>query len=69
MNQPAGWQVGRVKPDNNYSMYIGDSDSDSKASSDAGVPFVFVTYGFGKTDKYTYTFDSFLQLGKFFLNI
>lgn len=50
-------------------LYIGDTDSDSKASTEAGVPFVFVTYGFGKTDKYMYTFDSFPQLVDFFLNL
>lgn len=50
-------------------LYIGDTDSDSKASAEAGVPFVFVSYGFGKTDNYAYTFDSFPRLVDFFLNI
>lgn len=54
-----------------YPLYIGDgdTDSDSKVSSDVDEPFVFVTYGFGKTNKYTYTFDLFPQLVDFFLDI
>ena len=33
-------------------VYIGDTDSDSKACQKAGVPFIFASYGFGDTDKY-----------------
>lgn len=48
-------------------MYVGDTDGDSRQSRIAGVPFVFVTYGFGKTDDYALKFDSFPQLTEYFL--
>lgn len=50
-------------------FYIGDTDSDSKASAEAGLPFVFVTYGFGKTENFICSFDSFPQLVDYFLHI
>ena len=48
-------------------LYIGDTDSDRKASELAGVPFVLVTYGFGVTDKYAAAFESFEDLTEYFL--
>lgn len=50
-------------------LYIGDTDSDSKQSELAGVPFVFVSYGFGETDSYSLKFDSFTALTTYFLNL
>lgn len=35
-----------------HPVYIGDTDSDSKACRQAGVPFIFAAYGFGNTDRY-----------------
>ena len=69
--KPKSFNMKLLKERNNLQnpLYIGDTDSDSKASAEAGVPFVFVTYGFGKTDRYAYTFDSFPQLVDFFLEI
>lgn len=52
-----------------HPVYIGDTDSDSKASSDAGVPFVFVSYGFGQTINYALKFDSFPQVVDYLLNL
>lgn len=52
-----------------YPVYIGDTDSDGKASATAGVPFVYMTYGFGKTDVYALKFDSFPELTDYFLNL
>lgn len=49
-------------------VYIGDTDSDSYQSMLAGVPFIFVSYGFGVTDNYTLKFDSFTALKSYFLN-
>ncbi|MDR0333350.1 MAG: HAD family hydrolase [Dysgonamonadaceae bacterium] len=49
-------------------VYVGDTDSDAVQSAIAGVPFVFVTYGFGDTDKYTLKFDSFPELTNYFLD-
>jgi phosphoglycolate phosphatase len=50
-------------------VYIGDTDSDSKQSALAGVPFVFLSYGFGETDNYSLKFDSFTALTDYFLNL
>ena len=52
----------------NAPVYIGDTDSDSDQSMMAGVPFVYVSYGFGVTDKYSLKFDSFTALTAYFLN-
>ena len=49
-------------------FYIGDTDSDSKASAEAD-SLVFVTYGFGKTENFICSFDSFPQLVDYFLHI
>jgi phosphoglycolate phosphatase len=50
-------------------VYIGDTDSDSREAAKAGVPFVYVTYGFGKTDNYALKFDSFPELTDYFMNL
>jgi len=50
-------------------VYIGDTDSDSKQSELAEVPFVFMSYGFGETDNYSLMFDSFTALTTYFLNL
>lgn len=47
-------------------MYVGDTDSDSKQCAMAQIPFVFVDYGFGKTQKYDFRFDSFTNLTEYF---
>ena len=49
-------------------VYIGDTDADSYQSMLAGVPFIFVSYGFGVTDNYMLKFDSFTALKSYFLN-
>ena len=49
-------------------VYIGDTESDSAQSMMAGVPFVFVSYGFGATENYSLKFDSFNALTAYFLN-
>lgn len=50
-------------------MYIGDTDSDRKQSDLAHVPFVFVSWGFGKTDSYAHKFDSMKELTEYFMNL
>ncbi len=50
-------------------MYIGDTDSDRKQSDIAKIPFIFVNYGFGTTDKYAAEFESFFDLTYYFMNI
>lgn len=50
-------------------VYIGDTDSDRKQSDLAGVPFIFVEYGFGNTDSYACSFDRFEELTAYFLGL
>lgn len=50
-------------------VYIGDTETDSKESRLAGLPFVFLTYGFGKTDDYDLKFDNFGQLTDYFMGL
>ncbi len=50
-------------------VYIGDTISDEKASKEAGVPFVFVNYGFGKPENVGVEFSSFPELTNYFLNL
>jgi phosphoglycolate phosphatase len=50
-------------------VYVGDTDSDSVESSKAGVPFVYMTYGFGKTDNYSIKFDTFNELVEYYYNL
>lgn len=50
-----------------HPIYIGDTDGDSKQSKLAGVPFAFVSYGFGETSAYHLKFDSFKELTCHFL--
>lgn len=49
------------------SVYVGDTESDSKESAKANVPFVYATYGFGKTENYALKFDSFKELVGYFI--
>lgn len=48
-------------------IYIGDTDGDSRETRKAGIPFGYVTYGFGKTDDYDLKFDSFEELVEYFM--
>ncbi len=48
------------------SVYIGDTEGDKIQSELAGVPFVFVSYGFGKAQS-ELEFDSFELLTNYFL--
>jgi phosphoglycolate phosphatase len=47
-------------------VYVGDTDSDSAQCELASIPFVFVSYGFGETDRYDIKFDSFAELTGYF---
>lgn len=47
-------------------IYIGDTDSDRKQSELAGLPFVFMEYGFGSCDKYHRKFASFTEFSAFY---
>jgi phosphoglycolate phosphatase len=52
-----------------HPVYIGDTEGDQVQSERAGLPFVFVSYGFGSTDKYELKFDSFTALTTYFLSL
>lgn len=53
----------------NAPVYVGDTNSDSKEAALAGVPFVYVTYGFGNTGDYALKFNSFTELTDYFLHL
>lgn len=43
-------------------VYVGDTAGDAMASKEAGIPFVYARYGFGKVSEYDYVIDSFSEL-------
>jgi phosphoglycolate phosphatase len=49
-------------------VYIGDTEGDGEESRKAGIPFVFVSYGFGTTDNYNLKFDDFTSLTDYFMD-
>jgi phosphoglycolate phosphatase len=50
-------------------VYIGDTNGDAEQTRLAGIPFVFVTYGFGKTDDFDIKFDDFESLTQYYLSL
>jgi phosphoglycolate phosphatase len=50
-------------------VYIGDTSGDGEQSRQAGVPFVFVSYGFGNTEDYDLKFDDFCSLTNYFMEL
>jgi phosphoglycolate phosphatase len=52
-----------------HPVYIGDTAGDGEESRQAGVPFVFVSYGFGNTDDYDLKFDDFKSLTDYFMGL
>ena len=50
-------------------VYIGDTEGDGQQSRLAGIPFVFVSYGFGQTDDYDLKFDDFESLTAYFMGL
>ena len=50
-------------------VYVGDTAGDGEQTRLAGIPFVFVSYGFGTTDDYDLKFDDFTSLSNYFLNL
>jgi phosphoglycolate phosphatase len=50
-------------------VYIGDTAGDGEQSRQAGVPFVFVSYGFGDTGDYDLKFDDFKSLTSYFMGL
>ncbi|SDF88098.1 HAD family hydrolase [Mucilaginibacter sp. P25] len=50
-------------------IYIGDTNGDAEQTRLAGIPFVFVSYGFGNTDDYDNKFDDFESLTQYYLSL
>lgn len=50
-------------------VYIGDTSGDGEQSRLAGIPFVFMTYGFGETDDYDLKFDDFKSFTDYFMSL
>lgn len=63
---------GKVKADNikdivyrnqlKYPVYVGDTNGDSTACQEAGVPFIYITHGFGETNQYDAKIDDLNEL-------
>ena len=43
-------------------VYIGDTQKDKDACDQAGIPFIYASYGFGEVDGYTEKIDAFNEL-------
>lgn len=43
-------------------VYVGDTQGDYEASLEAGIPFVWASYGFGTPEGYDYAIDSLQEL-------
>lgn len=50
-------------------VYIGDTDGDCREAHRAGIPFVWMSYGFGTTDNAELQFDNFTDLTKYFIKL
>lgn len=50
-------------------VYIGDTDSDRVQTEMAGLPFVYVNYGFGQAQRSDLEFSDFKSLTEHFLNL
>ncbi len=49
-------------------VYVGDTDGDHSASRQAGIPFVFASYGFGTTRDPDYSISGLRDLSRLFLS-
>ena len=52
-----------------HPVYVGDTDSDCSEAHRAGVPFVWMSYGFGTTDRAQLQFDNFSDMANHFINL
>jgi phosphoglycolate phosphatase len=50
-------------------VYVGDTAGDEQSARDAGIPFIFATYGFGKAVNPDYELDEFSKLPELMKNI
>ena len=49
-----------------HPVYVGDTQGDADACSQAGIPFVWASYGFGSVEKYYERIDRFSDVKKLF---
>lgn len=61
-------QILREKYNLQHPVYVGDTEGDCNEAHRAGVPFVWMSYGFGTTNHYDLQFDSFTQMVDYFVN-
>ena len=52
-----------------HPVYVGDTDSDCSEAHRAGVPFVWMSYGFGTTKRAQLQFDNFSDMVNHFINL
>lgn len=50
-------------------VYVGDTEGDGEQSRIAGIPFVFLTHGFGTTEDYDLKFDNFRDFTRHFMEL
>ena len=43
-------------------IYVGDTQLDLESANEANIPFIYCTYGFGKTDNFKYSINSIKEL-------
>ncbi|GAA3964444.1 HAD family hydrolase [Mucilaginibacter dorajii] len=50
-------------------VYIGDTQGDAEQTRMAGIPFIFVSYGFGHTGDFDLKFDDFESLTDYYMSL
>jgi phosphoglycolate phosphatase len=50
-------------------VYVGDTQGDAEQTRLAGIPFIFVSYGFGKTEDYEHKFNDFPSLTSYYMSL
>lgn len=62
--EPKAYNIKKIIADHQIEnpIYVGDTDGDHQAATEANVPFVFAEYGFGETKEPDYCIHGFLEL-------
>ena len=53
----------------NSAVYVGDTESDYRFASEAGIDYIHMTYGFGNAKHYSMSFDNFKDFTDYFINL
>ncbi|MBU0661064.1 HAD family hydrolase [Patescibacteria group bacterium] len=59
----------KEKYDLQHPVYVGDTAGDELSAKNAGIDFMYVSYGFGDAEQYVAKFNSFEKLTTYFLNL